>query len=263
MMKSIFAAVVGFEVLVMVIVFFVVPGGESMGWMRVVIPAAVLGITVISMAPFLKVSSTFDEAMRQFRGTPNDDFAQAPIGIGTILDADTTGLSINDVQQYEIAFDVETLDGQRFPATCRQLVPQHELSAIARGTVLPVAYRPDRPGVVELVDEDRMVEAQHIHHQLRVAKGLSDPDSLIVTAEGTPAMGVVLSAVPTGEIRHGHTGLELTIAVTRPDGGQFTTSKVSYLPARHVGLVQPGRQLSVHYLPHDESRVSISLPAVA
>lgn len=262
MIKKILWGIVIFEVALMGIIFFAIPGvGDSMGPLRFIIPIVVIAITVGSMAPFLRMSSTMDEALNQFRGKSNTDFVRAPIAIGTIVHAEPTGMSINNVQQYQITFDVEALDGQRFSATSKQLVPQHETSALTTGTTLPVAYRPDRPGVVELVDDSRMAEAQAVHHQLRVNKGLSEPDSLIVTAEGTAAMGVVLSAVPTGEIRHGHTGMELTISVTRPDGSQFVASKISYLPSSHVGQVQPGSQVRVHYLPYDESRTSISLAA--
>ncbi len=261
MIKKILLATIAFEVIVVGIVFFAVPGMSEMGMLRYLIPIGIIALTVLTMLPFLKLSSSADAALRQFRGLASKDFAGAPIAIGTLVELSPTGMTINNVEQYELLLDVETGDGQQFRATCRQLVPHQQLSSMTPGVQLPVTHRPDRPGVVELAGQDRADEAQALHHQLRVNKGLAEADSLTIAAEGTHAMGVVLAAVPTGEIRHGQTGLELTVAVTRPDGSQFTAHKATYLPPVHLSLTQPGSQVRVSYLPHDESRFTITVAA--
>lgn len=263
MIKKILLAVIAFEVIVLGLVFLTVPAMAGLGVMRYVIPGGIIAITVVSMLPMLVMSSGADAALRQFRGLVSRDFDGAPIAIATLVDTSPTGMSINDVPQYQLTLDVETAEGQQFRATCTQPVPHQQLASMTPGVQLPVVHRPDQPGVVELAPPDRVDEAQVIHHQLRVIKGLTETDALQIAAEGTPTVGVVLAAVPTGEIRHGQTGLELTVAVTRPDGSQFTAHKATYLPPAHLSLAQPGSQVQVSYLPHDESRFTITVAALA
>jgi|GEM_PF-4208460 len=259
-MKIIMFIVLGVEAVILGIVFFSIPDLGELGFLRWLIPLAVLGFTALTMAPFLRMSKTFDEAMRQFSGKPDGDFAGAPVGIGTVREVSMTGLSINDVQQYEITFDVETVDGATFTGACKQLITPQELAMVGEGTMLPVTYRADRPGVVHLAGEDRVDEAQLVMQQIRVRKGLSDPDAMVIAYQGVPASGIVVAATPTGEIRHGHTGLDLSVIVTRPDGTQFTGHKRSYLLPRQLGAIQVGSQVGVHYLAEDESKLSLSLP---
>lgn len=259
-MKIIMFIVLAVEAVVLGVVFLTLPDLGELGFLRWLVPLVVLGVTTLTMAPFLGMSKQFDEAMRQFSGKPDTDFAGAPVGIGTVRDVSMTGLSINDVQQYEISFDVETVDGAAFSATCKQLVTPQELTMLREGTMLPVTYRSDRPGVVHLADEDRTDEAQLVMQQIRVRKGLSDPDAMLIAHHGVPATGVVVSAVPTGEIRHGHSGMEVSVLVTRPDGTRFTGHKRSYLLPRQLGGIQVGSQVGVHYLAEDESRMSLTLP---
>lgn len=260
-MKIILLIIVAVEAAVLGFVFFAIPDvGAELGELRWIIPLAIVGVTVLTMAPFLAMSKKFDSAMRQFTGRSDPAYAGAPIGIGTILDLSMSGLSINDVQQYLITFEVETLDGAIFTATCRQLITPQELASVTQGTMLAVTYRPDRPGEVQLTDPSRAAEAQQVLQQIRTRKGLADPDAMLIAHHGIPATGIVVATTPTGEVLHGHSGMDLAVLVTRPDGSQFTGYKRSYLLPRQLSGVQVGSQVGVHYLAEDESRLTISLP---
>lgn len=106
-------------------------------------------------------------------------------------------------------------------------------------------------------------EAQRAMNESMIRKGVTTPAELDIAARGVPAQAVVRSLSVPGEIRNGHSRLDLGLIVTRPDGSTFSTHAEKFLPPTMVGSVQVGRIVQVHYLPGNEQEVVLSLPVNA
>ena len=188
-------------------------------------------------------------------------FRGAPIGIGTVVSARRTGLTVNDQPQLEILFDVDTADGQTFRGVARQLVDVTDMALVEPGATLAVRYRPgsgdDR---VEVATDASQAEVQSAYNMVQLAKGHLDAHGLRIAEHGVDARAVVLEMRPTGEIRDDRSVLDLTMRVTRPDGTGFEVAAQKAVPPALVSRVQPGSVVMVKYLPGDETTVALALP---
>ncbi|MDT0266535.1 hypothetical protein RM844_09525 [Streptomyces sp. DSM 44915] len=183
-------------------------------------------------------------------------FRDAPIGVGTVVDLERTGLTVNDAPQMDILMDVDTLDGQSFRGVARQLVPLHELSMFQPGVMLPVRYLPgSSDGKVALATDADPREMQQAMNRVRVAKGDMTQKQLRIAEHGFATRAVVLAMAPTGEIRNDKAVVTFTMRVTRPDGTTFDIEQSKPMPASAIPQVQPGMVVGAQYLPHDESEV--------
>lgn len=102
--------------------------------------------------------------------------------------------------------------------------------------------------------------AQDAMNAAMIRKGFTTPAKLDIARRGVAAQAVVRSLSVPGEIRDGHSRLDLILVVTRPDGSTFETRTEKFLPPAAVSLVQVGRVVGVHYLPENEQEVVLSLP---
>jgi hypothetical protein len=182
----------------------------------------------------------------------------APVGIGTVVSARRTGLTINDRPQLDIALDVATPDGHLFRGVARHLVDLTDLSAVVPGATLPVRYRPD--GGVALAVDASPAELRSVYNLVQLARGHLDAHGLRIAEHGLDTRAVVLAMRPTGELRGDRSVLDLTLRVTRPDGSTFDVYTPKAVPPPLVPLVQPGSVIAVKYLPGDESTVALALP---
>jgi hypothetical protein len=196
-------------------------------------------------------------------GNNTAEFRDAPLGLGTVKSFAHTGVSINDQPQIKIEFSVEGADGKIFDAASKTIVPLTELSLLAPGVVLPVRYRPDRPGVVQLDLSGDSVAAQRAMNESMIRKGFTTPEKVDIAARGIAAQAIVQSLTVPGEIRDGYSKVVVGLAVTRPDGSIFTTSSEKFLPPAAIGNVQVGRIVTAHYLPESETEVVLSIPVNA
>lgn len=108
-------------------------------------------VTLLSVVPVLfTVASLMPDTSPQ-------EFAGAPLGLGTLVDVRRSGLTVDDQPQVDLVLDVETAVGGSFRGMARQVVDPVDLSRLTPGTVLPVRHRPDRSGdrVVLAMDADK------------------------------------------------------------------------------------------------------------
>jgi hypothetical protein len=185
----------------------------------------------------------------------------ARLGTGTVLSVARTGMTVNDVPRYRISLRVRDADMSEFTGELKMLVPHHELDAVRPGALLPVIYEPSDPTRLYLVPEDRIAEAQQVLQRQQVQLGLADPRAAEVYDRGVPVTGVVMSMTPTGEIRHGQTGLETVLRFTNPHGVMVERSKRMFLPSSSLELVGVGRQVNLRVLPEDDTQLALELPA--
>lgn len=188
--------------------------------------------------------------------SPPKEFAGAAIGMGTVVETQRTGLSINDQPQLEIAFDVETTTGHSFRGFAKQIVDLTELSVVQPGAILPVRYLPDSTKVTLATDASQ-AELQSVLNRVQLAKGDITPNQLRIAEQGVEGQAVVLAMTPTGEIRGTRSVISVTLRVTRPDGSTFDLTQEKPVHPRTVPEIQPGAIVRVKYLPQDESEVSV------
>ncbi|MGI5223133.1 hypothetical protein [Nocardia sp. CA-290969] len=196
-------------------------------------------------------------------GHNTGEFRDAQLGLGTVKSFAHTGVTLNDQPQIRIEFSVEGADGKVFGATAKTIVPLTELSLLAPGVVLPVRYRPDRPGVVQLDLSGDSTAAQRVMNESLIRKGFTTPEKVDIAARGIAAQAVVQSLTVPGEIRDGYSKVAVGLAVTRPDGSTFSTTTEKFLPPTAIGNVQVGRIVTAHYLPENEQEVVLSIPVNA
>ncbi|MBZ2196519.1 hypothetical protein [Occultella gossypii] len=184
--------------------------------------------------------------------------ADSGIAVGRVVSLNRTALSVNDVPQQRLVLDVETPDGGRFRSQATQLIPEHELGAFEPGALLPVRYRPGRTRSVSLI-ADSSDAAQAALNDYLVGKGLITPQDLDVARRGVRTSAVVTAATPTGQVRDGHTQLQLDVLVARPDGSQYPVTQRLFVPASQLSRVHVGSRVATFVLPEDEQRVSVGL----
>ncbi|THV21712.1 hypothetical protein [Glycomyces paridis] len=199
-----------------------------------------------------------DGPLRELRGLGAKGFEGAPIGMGTVVSASRTGLSINDQPQLEILFDVDTVDGQSFRGVAKTIVDITELAAVVPGAILPVRYVPgSTDGRVAIAADAPQAEMQAALDRVRVAKGLVTPRQLQIAEQGVEAKAVVLAMSPTGEIRGDRAVMDLDFRVTRADQTTFDLHQQKPVDASAIAQIQPGMVVRVRYLPHDESEIVV------
>ncbi|WP_330251697.1 hypothetical protein OG874_37095 [Nocardia sp. NBC_00565] len=221
-------------------------------------PQMALPIIAITVVPIV-FAFTGDGILQAFTGHNSAEFRDGLLGIGTVKSFHQTGLTVNDQPQIRIEFGVEGVDGKIFDAQAKMIVPLTELALLQPGVVLPVRYRPDRPDKVEVDRSGDMSAAQQAMNESMLRKGFTTRAKLDIAERGSTAQAVVQTLSVPGEIRNGHSKIELGLVVTRPDGTTFATRVEKFLPPASVGQVQVGRIISVHYLPENEQEVVVAL----
>ncbi|MBB5958011.1 hypothetical protein FHS29_004619 [Saccharothrix tamanrassetensis] len=217
------------------------------GLLSVPLVTVIVVPVMFSIARLTKGVSLSGGVHRTFRG--------APLGIGRVTGVARTSLSVSDQPLMEIELEVDTPEGHTFRGRTRQVVDITELGAVRIGTTLPVRYLPD--GRVTLATDAAPHEVQAAFDRVQLAKGLITPRQLHIAEHGTDAHAVVLSLVPTGEVRHDRSVVDLTLRVTRPDRTMFDLTRQRALPPSVIPQLQPGAVVRVRYLPHDESEVTV------
>lgn len=213
------------------------------------------GVTLLASLFTLRIASS----LRGLGGAKA--MADAPIAVGTVTDWRRTGLTVNDNPQIAVTLDVETPEGHRFTGVAKELLDPAEVGLLEPGALLPVRYRPDRPGVVAIDRSGDRAAAQAAFDAVMLRAGLTTPRALEIAAHGIPAQGVITEVRPTGNLVDGNPEMDVEVAVTRPDGGVFHTRTVKRLPARLSTSLQVGRVVVVHYLPGQEDEITIQTPA--
>lgn len=225
-------------------------------WLNGLLALPIIAVTgVVSAFAF-----TGDGVLSALTGRNSGEFRDGLVGIGTVKSFRQTGLTVNDQPQIRIEFGVEGAGGEVFDSVAKAIVPLTELALLRPGVVLPVRYRPGRTDKVELDLSGDTVQAQRAMNEAMLRKGFTTRAKLDIAARGVAAQAVVRSLSVPGEIRDGHSKVELGLVVTRPDGSTFTTCAEKFLPPTAVAGVQVGRIVQVHYLPENEREVVLAIP---
>ncbi|MET9024834.1 hypothetical protein ABZW96_04350 [Nocardia sp. NPDC004168] len=231
----------------------------GMGWLGVEMALPIIALTLIPIV----FAFTGEGILSALTGRNSAEFRDGLTGLGTVRSVRQTGVTVNDQPQVHVEFSVEGSDGKIFHSSAKMIVPLTELALLRAGVVLPVRYLPGRTDKVEVDLSGDAAAAQHAMNESLIRKGITTRHKLDIAERGIATQAVVQSLSVTGNIRDGHSEVELGLVATRPDGSSFATRVTKFLAPASVGHVQVGRVLRAHYLPENESEVVIALPVNA
>lgn len=230
--------------------------GSELGWIGWQMALPIMALTVVPI-----VFAFSGEGIGQaFTGRNSAAFREGLVGIATVTSVHRTGVTVNDQPQVRLELSVQGADCDTFDSRAKIIVPLTELALLRPGVVLPVRYLPGRTDRVEIDRSGDRAAAQNAWNENMIRRGLTSRDTLDIAARGVAAQAVVQSLSVPGEVRDGYVKVVLGLAVTRPDGGTFTTRTEKFVPTGNVELIQIGRVVQVHYLPGAEENVALALP---
>lgn len=181
------------------------------------------------------------------------------IAVGTVLEADRTGTTINEVPQYDIYLQVVPADGEEFIGQLRSLLEPEERAALAPGTPFPVRFDPHRPGAIALADADAP-EVEEAILQWRVERGLLDPALLPARTRGVSAPASVVEVRPTGVRKENQVQLEMKLLITPEDGRpSWEADTRVFLYPQALSHVQVGSPVYAMYEPHAPKVVAMTI----
>ncbi|MGW8483532.1 hypothetical protein ACWGJP_10360 [Microbacterium sp. NPDC055903] len=180
------------------------------------------------------------------------------IGVGRIVEAGRTGLTVNDVPQYDIFLRVSAYDGTEFVSQLRMMIAPNEESFTQPGVPLPVRYSLTDRDTVELADpEDPVVRDALL--DWRIQRGLIDPRLVRARRSGVQAPASVLAIRPTGVRKEGQSELEIRLLVT-PDGqAGWEADTTVFVYPEAISRVQVGSPVWARYLPADPQTVAMTI----
>ncbi len=179
-------------------------------------------------------------------------------GVGTIVELSRTGLTVNDVPQYDIFIRVTPRSGEEFIAQLRMLVDASDIAALQPGVPVPVRYSLTDQDTVELADlTDPAVRDAMM--QWRVERGLIDPRLVRARTTGIQVPASVLEVRPTGRRLDGQSELALKVLMA-PDGAatwEADTTVFAYPQA--ISHFQVGSPIWAFYRREDPQTVAVTI----
>ncbi|GAB3598940.1 hypothetical protein [Microbacterium tumbae] len=180
------------------------------------------------------------------------------VGVGRIVEAGRTGLTVNDVPQYDVFVRVSAYDGTEFVSRLRTMIAPNEESFTQPGVPLPVRYSLSDRDAVELADpQDPVVRDALL--DWRIQRGLIDPRLVRARRSGLQAPASVLSVRPTGARKEGQSELEIRLLIT-PDGqASWEADTTVFVYPEAVSRVQVGSPVWARYLRDDPHTVAMTI----
>lgn len=187
------------------------------------------------------------------RGLPN---AVAP---ATVVDVDRTGVSVNDVPQYEAILEVQPTEGEVFLARFRAYLAAPEAANLQPGQLLAVRYSAPMSDDVELADPEDPEVADELL-RWRIAHGLVREDLLRARTRGISQPASVLAVRPTGVRREGQVEIEVRLLVTPEDGADsFEADSIVFVHPEALSHVQVGSPVFAMYEPNRPDLVHMTI----
>ncbi|MDQ0645797.1 hypothetical protein [Microbacterium murale] len=180
------------------------------------------------------------------------------LGVGRIVEVSRTGLTVNDVPQYDLFVRVAAADGTEFISRLRMLLDPVEQGAVEPGIPLPIRYSLADHDSVEIADmNDASVREAML--DWRIQRGLIAPRLVRARRSGLQAPASVLSIRPTGVRREGQIELELRLLVA-PEGQQsWEADTTVFVYPEALARVQVGSPVWARYLREDPHTVAMTI----
>lgn len=188
---------------------------------------------------------------KKVRGDPQ-------IGVGTIVEISRTGLTVNDVPQYDLFIRVTPGAAEDFIAQLRMLVDAADFSALQVGSPVPVRYSLTDQDTVELADlSDPAVRDAML--QWRIDKGLIDPAQVRARTSGTQVPASVLEVRPTGRRREGQSELALRVLMAPEGAATWEAATTVFVYPHAIPHLQVGAPIWAFYRREDPQTVAVTI----
>jgi hypothetical protein len=180
------------------------------------------------------------------------------IGVGRIVEISRTGLTVNDVPQYDIFIRVTPRDGDEFVAQMRTLVDASDFADLQVGQPLPVRYSLTDQDTVELADvTDPVVHAALL--QWRIDRGLIDPRLVKARTTGTQVPASVLEMRPTGRRLEGQSELALKVLMAPEGAATWEAETTVFAYPQALSYFQVGAPIWAFYRREDPQTVAVTI----
>jgi len=181
------------------------------------------------------------------------------IAPATIIEVRRTGLTVNDVPQYEIFLEVEPVEGDSFVSSFKQLVSGPEAAHLQPGGMLAVTYREGNPDRVALADPGSR-EVEQTMLRWRISHGLIPPELIGARTRGISEPASVLELRPTGERKAGQVQVTARLLVMPSDGSDhFEVDSTVFLHPEALSHVQVGSPVFAMYEPSRPDLVHMTI----
>lgn len=183
---------------------------------------------------------------------------ETSIGVGRIVETSRTGLTVNDVPQYDLYLRVAPADGTEFISRVRMLVPMTDAVAMQPGMPVPVRYSATDHDAVQLADiNDPLVREAML--DWRIARGLIDPRQVRARRHGLQAPASVLSVRPTGTRREGQSQLDVRLLITPEGQSSWEADTTVFAYPEAISRLQVGSPVWARYLREDPHTVALTI----
>jgi hypothetical protein len=180
------------------------------------------------------------------------------IGVGTIVEVSRTGLTVNDVPQYDLFIRVSPDEGDDFIGQLRMLLDAADRSDLDAGQPVPVRYSMTDQDTVEVADlSDPVVREAML--QWRIDRGLIDPAQVRARTTGTPVPASVLAVRPTGRRREGQSELQLTVLMAPEGQATWEADTTVFVYPQAVSRLQVGSPIWAYYRREDPQTVAVTI----
>ncbi|MGO1413013.1 MAG: hypothetical protein ACTHVH_00525 [Microbacterium gubbeenense] len=177
----------------------------------------------------------------------------------TVIETRRTGMTINEVPQYEIFLDVQPVEGEAFVSSFRQVLSAPEVIHVQPRGMLPVLFRPGDPDHVALADPSTH-GVEQMMLRWRIAHGLVADELISARTRGISQPASVLALRPTGAQREGQVQITTRLLITPADGSAaFEADSTVFVHPDALSHVQVGSPVFAMYEPAHPERVHMTI----
>ncbi|KJQ55507.1 hypothetical protein [Microbacterium sp. SA39] len=180
------------------------------------------------------------------------------IGVGTIVEISRTGLTVNDVPQYDLYIRVTPATGDDFIGQLRMLVDASDFAALQVGNPMPVRYSLTDQDTVEVADLSEPAVRDALM-QWRIDRGLIDPRQVRARTTGTQVPASVLEVRPTGRRKEGQSELALRVLMAPEGAATWEADTTVFVYPQAIPHLQVGAPVWAFYRREDPQTVAITI----
>lgn len=189
------------------------------------------------------------------RKTPRGELQ---IGVGTIVEISRTGLTVNDVPQYDIYIRVAPASGDEFIGQLRMLVDASDFTTLQVGLPVAVRYSLTDQDTVEVADPSEPAVRDALL-QWRIDRGLIDPSQVRARMTGTQVPASVLEVRPTGRRREGQSELALRVLMAPEGASTWEAETTVFVYPQAISHLQVGAPIWAFYRREDPQTVAVTI----
>lgn len=183
---------------------------------------------------------------------------ETQIGVGRIVEISRTGLTVNDVPQYDLFIRVTPAAGDEFIGQLRMLVDAAGFASLQPGLPLPVRYSLADQDTVELADMTDPVVRDAVL-QWRIERGLIDPRQVRARTTGTQVPASVLEVRPTGRRREGQSELSLKVLMAPEGASTWEADTTVFAYPEAISRFQVGSPIWAFYRREDPQTIAVTI----